>query len=102
MTGPAQHSRPTPDFIPPWGRVLLYVLAILAPAAAVVTGVINNTEAITVFLTIAGVLGPVVAIGYTVKTEQEKPAHYRAGFTDALEGRPDPDLAPPDMHDDER
>lgn len=87
------HSRPTPDAIPPWGRVGLYALAIVAPGVGVLLHELTNSEAVTLFVTIMGVLGPLTAINYAVKHENERPANYRAGYTDALLDRePDPEL----------
>lgn len=78
------HSLPSPDTIPPWGRVLLYVLAMLAPFVGLLLGHIGVEETLATVVALVGVVGPVVATVHETKTARDHGAHFRAGYGAAV------------------
>lgn len=80
-----KHSLPTSgELIPPWGRVVLYVVAIVAPFIGLVLGHIEVEETVAVVIALAGVIGPVVATVQERKQADEHGAHFRAGYGAAV------------------
>ena len=81
---PSSHSLPSRDFIPPWGRVLLYALAIVAPGAGLLLGKLDADETLAAAVALAGIIGPVVATIQERKIAEDEGAHFRAGYGAAV------------------
>lgn len=79
-----QHNLPERDFIPPWGRVLLYALAIVAPGVALLLGKLDADETLAAVVALSGIIGPVVATVQERKKAVEDGAHFRAGYGAAV------------------
>lgn len=80
----AQHTLPDHDSIPPWARLVLYVVAILAPFGALVAGRITGEQTIAAVVALFGVIGPAVAVVYNRKQADDSGAYYRAGYAEAI------------------
>lgn len=87
-----RHTLPTQDAIPPWARLSLYAVAILAPFGALALGRITGEETITAVVTLFGVIGPAVAVVYQRKQEDQEGAHFRQGYAAAVVEREAPTL----------
>lgn len=101
-----RHTMPQSDAIPGGARVALYVVAILAPFAALVAGRITDEAALAAVIALFGVIGPAVAINYQRKQDQQDGATYRQGYSDAIsehvaDGKP-PRYVGPAQHSDEK
>ena len=79
-----QHNLPEPDLIPPWGRVVLYALAIVAPGVALLLGKLDADGALAAVVALSGIIGPVVATVQERKKAVEDGAHFRAGYGAAV------------------
>lgn len=53
------------DTIPPWGRVIIYVLAIALPFVSVAIGATPGESAVAAAVTLVAAVGPALAIVYT-------------------------------------
>ena len=84
MSRHPQHNLPEPDLIPPWGRVVLYVLAIVAPGVALLLGKLDADETLAAVVALVGVIGPIVATVQERKKAVEDGAHFRAGYGAAV------------------
>lgn len=78
------HNLPQPDSIPPWGRVVLYALAIVAPVAGLLLGKLDHDQTLAAVVTLSGIIGPVVATIHERKQAVEDGAHFRAGYGAAV------------------
>lgn len=80
----ARHALPEQDSIPPWARLLLYVVAILAPFAALIAGRLTGEQTLAAVLALFGAIGPAVAVVYNRKQADDSGAYYRAGYAEAV------------------
>ena len=80
----SRHALPEPDSIPPWARIVLYVVAILAPFAALVAGRLTGEQAVAAVVALFGAIGPAVAVVYNRKQADDSGAYYRAGYAEAV------------------
>lgn len=80
----ARHALPEPDSIPPWARIVLYVVAILAPFAALIAGRLTGEQTVAAVVALFGVIGPAVAVVYESKREDTAGQYYRAGYAEAV------------------
>lgn len=80
----ARHALPEHDSIPPWARLVLYVVAILAPFAALVAGRLTGEQTIAAVVALFGAIGPAVAVVYNRKQADDSGAYYRAGYAEAV------------------
>lgn len=79
-----RHTLPQPDAVPGWARLVLYVVAILAPFAALTLGHLSGEETVAAVVTLFGVIGPAVAVVYQRKHEDEGGAQFRQGYAAAI------------------
>lgn len=86
-----KHTIPRPDAVPGWARLVLYVVAILAPFAALALGHLSGEETIAAVVTLFGVVGPAVAVVYQQKHEHEDGAQFRQGYSVAVAEHVAPD-----------
>lgn len=63
MTG--RHRLDTGPAVPPWARIVVYVVSILAAFGGVVVGHSTTTEATTAALALIAASGPALAIIYS-------------------------------------
>ena len=80
----SRHALPEPDSIPPWARIVLYVVAILAPFAALVAGRLTGEQTLAAVVALFGVIGPAVAVVYERKQTDTAGQYYRAGYAEAV------------------
>ena len=80
----SRRALPEPDSIPPWARIVLYVVAILAPFAALVAGRLTGEQTLAAVVALFGVIGPVVAVVYEGKQTDTAGQYYRAGYAEAV------------------
>lgn len=80
----SRHLLPEHDSIPPWARLVLYVVAILAPFAALVAGRLTGEQTLAVVVALFGVIGPAVAVVYERKQMDTAGQYYRAGYAEAV------------------
>lgn len=80
----ARHALPERDSIPPWARLVLYVVAILAPFAALIAGRLTGEQTLAAVVALFGVIGPAVAVVYNRKQADDSGAYYRAGYAEAV------------------
>lgn len=88
-----KHTLPQPDAVPGWARIVLYVLAILAPFAGLALGRLTGEQTLAAVVTLFGVIGPAVAVIYQRKQEDQDGAQFRQGYAVAITEHvtPDPD-----------
>lgn len=89
-----KHTIPRPDAIPGWARLVLYVVAIVAPFAGLALGRLSGEETIAAVVTLFGVVGPAVAVVYQKKHEDEDGAQFRHGYAAAIAEHVAPELDP--------
>lgn len=96
-----RHTLPRPDAVPGWARLVLYIVAILAPFAGLALGRLTGEETIAAVVTLFGVIGPAVAVVYQKKQEDEDGAQFRQGYAAAVTEHVAPELEPelPDERD---
>ena len=70
MTG--KHRLDTGPTVPPWARVVVYVVSILAAFGGVVVGQTTTTEATTAALALLAASGPALAIIYSPNKGDDK------------------------------
>lgn len=87
-----RHTLPRPDAVPGWARLVLYIVAILAPFAALVLGRLSGEETVAAVVTLFGVIGPAVAVVYQKKQEDENGAQFRQGYAAAVAEHLAPEL----------
>lgn len=63
MTG--KHRLDTGPTVPPWARIVVYVVSIVAAFVGVVVGQTTTTEATTAALALIAASGPALAIIYS-------------------------------------
>lgn len=80
----SRHALPAPDSIPPWARILLYLVAIVAPFVGLTLGRLNHEQTIASVVTLFGVIGPAVAVVYNRKHAGNSGAYYQAGYAEAI------------------
>ena len=80
----SRHALPEPDSVPPWARLVLYIVAILAPFAALIAGRLTGEQALAAVVGLFGVIGPAVAVVYNRKQADDTGAYYRAGYAEAV------------------
>lgn len=80
----SRHALPEHDSIPPWARLVLYIVAILAPFVALTLGRMTGEQALAAVVTLFGLIGPVVAVVYNRKQADDSGAYYRAGYSEAV------------------
>lgn len=80
----SRHALPEPDSIPPWARLVLYVVAIVAPFAALITGRLTGEQTVAAVVALFGAIGPAVAVVYERKHEDTAGQYYRAGYAEAV------------------
>lgn len=80
----SRHALPQPDVVPPWARLVLYMLAILAPFAALVAGRLTGEQTVAAVVALFGAIGPAVAVVYERKHEDTAGQYYRAGYAEAV------------------
>ena len=80
----SRHALPAQDSIPPWARIVLYVVAIVAPFVGLTLGRLSGEETVAAVVTLFGVIGPAVAVVYERKQAQDSGAYYRAGYAEAI------------------
>ena len=80
----SRHALPEPDSIPPWARIVLYVVAIVAPFVGLTLGRLSGEETVAAVVTLFGVIGPAVAVVYERKQADDAGAYYRAGYAEAV------------------
>lgn len=97
----SRHTAPQSDAIPGWARLVLYIVAILAPFAALIAGQLTGEQALAAVVGLFGVIGPAVAIGYQRKQDETDGEHYRAGYSAAVREHGST-RKPPGPADDER
>lgn len=88
-----RHTLPKPDAVPGWARLVLYVVAILAPFAGLALGRMTGTETVAAVVTLFGVIGPAVAVVYQKKQEDEDGAQFRQGYAAAVTEHVAPELS---------
>lgn len=86
-----KHTIPRPDAVPGWARLVLYVVAIVAPFAGLALGRLSGEETIAAVVTLFGVVGPAVAVVYQKKHEDEDGAQFRQGYAVAIAEHVAPD-----------
>lgn len=87
-----RHTLPKPDAVPPWARLVLYVVAIVAPFAGLALGRLSGEETVAAVVTLFGVIGPAVAVVYQRKHEDEDGAQFRQGYAAAITEHVAPEL----------
>lgn len=87
-----RHTLPRPDAVPGWARLVLYVVAIVAPFAGLALGRLSGEETIAAVVTLFGVIGPAVAVAYQRKHEDEDGAQFRQGYAAAITEHLAPEL----------
>lgn len=87
-----RHTLPRPDAVPGWARLVLYIVAILAPFAGLALGRLTGEETIAAVVTLFGVIGPAVAVVYQKKQEDEDGAQFRQGYAAAVTEHLAPEL----------
>ena len=80
----SRHALPEPDSIPPWARIVLYVVAILAPFAALIAGRLTGEQTVAAVVALFGAIGPAVAVVYERKQTDTAGQYYRAGYAEAI------------------
>lgn len=80
----SRHTLPQPDGVPPWARLVLYIVAILAPFAGLIAGRLTGEQAVAAVVSLFGVIGPAVAVVYNRKQADDSGAYYRAGYAEAV------------------
>lgn len=80
----SRHALPEPDSIPPWARLVLYIVAILAPFAALIAGRLTGEQTLAAVVALFGVIGPAVAVVYERKQTGTAGQYYRAGYAEAV------------------
>lgn len=80
----SRHALPEHDSIPPWARLVLYVVAILAPFAALIAGRLTGEQTLAAVVALFGAIGPAVAVVYNRKQADDSGAYYRAGYAEAV------------------
>lgn len=70
MTG--KHRLDTGPTVPPWARVVVYVVSIVAAFGGVVVGHTTATEATTAALALLAASGPALAIVYAPNKGDDK------------------------------
>ena len=80
----SRHTLPENDSIPPWARLVLYVVAILAPFAALITGRLTGEQTVAAVVALFGAIGPAVAVVYERKQTDTAGQYYRAGYAEAV------------------
>lgn len=86
------HTLPRPDAVPGWARLVLYIVAILAPFAGLALGRLTGEETIAAVVTLFGVIGPAVAVVYQQKQADESGAQFRQGYAAAVTEHVAPEL----------
>lgn len=79
-----RHALPDQDGIPPWARLVLYIVAILAPFAGLIAGRLTGEQTLAAVVALFGVIGPAVAVVYNRKQADDSGAYYRAGYAEAI------------------
>lgn len=79
-----RHALPETDGIPPWARLVLYIVAILAPFAALIAGRLTGEQTLAAVVALFGVIGPAVAVVYNRKQADDTGTYYRAGYAEAI------------------
>lgn len=79
-----RHTLPRQDSIPPWARILLYIVAIVAPFGALTAGRLTGEETLAAVVALFGVVGPAVAVVYERKQADEDGTQFRAGYASAI------------------
>lgn len=87
-----RHTLPTPDAVPGWARLVLYIVAILAPFAGLILGHLSGEETVAAVVTLFGVIGPAVAVVYQKKQEDQDGAQFRQGYAAAITEHVAPEL----------
>ena len=87
-----RHALPQPDAVPGWARLVLYVVAIVAPFAGLALGRLSGEETVAAVVTLFGVIGPAVAVVYQRKHEDESGAQFRQGYAAAITEHVAPEL----------
>ena len=80
----SRHALPAQDSIPPWARLVLYIVAIVAPFVGLPLGRLSGEETVAAVVTLFGVIGPAVAVVYERKQAEDTGAYYRAGYAEAI------------------
>lgn len=70
MTG--RHRLDTGPAVPPWARIVVYVVSIVATFGGVVVGHTTTTEATTAALALIAASGPALAIAYAPTKGDDK------------------------------
>lgn len=89
-----RHTLPRTDVVPGWARLMLYVVAILAPFVALYLGRMAGDEALAAVVALVGVIGPAVAVAYQKKQADEDGAQFRQGYAAAITEHVAPELDP--------
>lgn len=79
------HTLPQTDAVPGWARLVLYLVAIVAPFGALALGQLDGPSAVAAVVTLFGVIGPAVAVVYQRKQEGDQGAHFRQGYAAAVQ-----------------
>lgn len=79
------HTLPQQDAVPGWARIVLYLVAIVAPFGALALGQLDGPSAVAAVVTLFGVIGPAVAVVYQRKQEGDQGAHFRQGYAAAVQ-----------------
>lgn len=87
-----RHTLPQPDAVPGWARLVLYIVAIIAPFAGLALGRMNGAETVAAVVTLFGVIGPAVAVVYQKKHEDQDGAQFRQGYAAAVTVHAAPEL----------
>lgn len=80
----SRHALPERDSIPPWARLVLYIVAIIAPFGALIAGRLTGEQTLAAVVALFGAIGPAVAVVYTRKQADDSGAYYRAGYAEAI------------------